>query len=156
LKILRISGVIFSILIFFTLTFIRSQPSKLFERNLAKQYDQKPDWGSEKYPQNINQLSKLSSYSYKWILNSIYTICYVGATYLLVFGLFPYKKVIVQMHYVYVMIFGLIVLFASIGLVSHRFDVGFGIVQYLKRLIQGLYLTMFFLIYFWKINPVKT
>ncbi|TAF74189.1 MAG: hypothetical protein EAZ53_10035 [Bacteroidetes bacterium] len=155
MKTVRIFAVIISILVFSILTFLKSQPIKTFEKNFASFFNQKPNWGAEKYPTSFSEFNKLGDYSYKWGLTFFFTFFYIASTYLLIYGLFANKKALGYLHFIYLLLFFLIGIFATIGLISHRFDIGFGVVQYLKRLIQGIYLAMFFVIYFWKIAPLK-
>lgn len=155
MKTVRILAVIVSILLFSILTFLKSQPIKTFEKSFASFFNQQPNWSTEKYPISFSEFSKLGIYSYKWGLTFFFTFYYIAATYLLIYGLFANKKAFGYLHFIYLLLFFLIGFFATVGLVSHRFDIGFGVVQYLKRLIQGIYLAMFFTLYFWKIAPLK-
>lgn len=152
---IRKIALILSVSIFLILTFIKNQPVKIFEKNVAALFNQKPDWGTEKYPKSFFEFNKLSNYSYKWVLTFFYSFFYVFATYLMIFGVFNHKKPFITLNYTYTILLILIILFAILGLLTQRFDIGFGLVHYLKRLIQNVYLAMFFVIYFWKIAPLK-
>lgn len=152
MKKFRIIAVFFSVLIFVIFTYIHSHPRVAFEESVATFFNQKTNWGTEKYPHSLNEIHKLNTYSYKWALVFFYTFFNILATYLLIFGLFANKKHAITMLYVYMFLFGMIAFFLIIGLATHRFDIGFGVVQYLKRFMQSIYPAMFFVIYFLKFD----
>ncbi len=155
MSLIRIFGILFSVIIFIFLIYDGQKPISSVEIFLAKKYEQTMDFGTDKYPNSFNNLSKFNFDSYKWILNLIRFSAFIAATFIFVFCVFPYKKVINNLVFTYIFILFVSIFLLIVGLYFQKFTIGFANIQYLKRLIQSPMIALFFGIYYWKINPIN-
>lgn len=118
----------------------------------ASQFQSVKEFSAEKYPINFHSIANLWNQKYKWAFTISFTTLFSLASLGCVWFLFPFKVVFRNMIFIFISIFGLIILFSIFSLISHRYDLGFGVVHYLKKLLHSAYLTLFLILYYWKIN----
>ncbi len=125
------------------------------ELYFAQLFHTKKNFSAEKYPIDFKNFQILFSYGYKWSFSIVFTAIYSLCSFGLVWLLFPFKNVARTMIILYGSIFLLMIFFSLISLLMHNYESGFGIVYYLKKLVQTPYLTIFLILYYWKINDPK-
>ncbi|MFN0047714.1 MAG: hypothetical protein ACKVOU_01175 [Cytophagales bacterium] len=118
----------------------------------ALQFETVKEFSPEKYPTDIAEVSKLWAQSYKWAFTLSFTILFSLASLGCIFSLFPFGQVLRSIFAIFSIIFILIVFFSMLSLFTHNYTLGFGVVLYLKKLLHTPYLTLFFILYYWKIN----
>ncbi len=125
------------------------------ENFFAQQFHTHKEFSSDKYPTDFNSISLLWQQGYKWAFTVSFTILFSLLSLGCVWFLFPYKNVLNGILFIFAIVIVLIFFFSIISLATHSYQLGFGVVLYLKKLLHTPYLTLFIILYYWKINNPK-
>lgn len=125
------------------------------ELAFASLFSQAWNVSADKYPTSFSNIDKLFIYSYKWAFTGFFTFFFILANICFVWSLFPKRIVFVTQLKVYSLVVLLIVFFSILSISTGNYQVGFGVVYFIKKALQTPYLSLFFILYYWKINPPK-
>jgi len=121
----------------------------------AALFHSRKEFSSEKYPTDLDSLPKLWQQSYKWVFTISFTSLFSLFSLACIWFLFPQKKVLNEVLIIFSLVFMLIIFFSIVSIATHSYQLGFGAVLYLKKLLHTPYLTLFLILYYWKINNPK-
>jgi hypothetical protein len=136
--------------------FLLGYNRKNIDRWFAQKYDMKQNFGyfNDKYPDTISGFQQSVFNNYKWISSSLVTFlfCFISVGIIaVIFG----KKQMQIVSYMYLIALVGVITLIIIGNIVGSYKMGYGLAQNIKKIIQTPVLTLFFILYFWKINPQK-